>query len=156
MRQKYEGSTKVKRAQLQALRREYELLTMKDGEKVDTYLARTLTIVNKMEANGDPLTLGTVVAKILRFLSPKFNYVVCSIKESNNLDTMTIDELHGSLLVHEQRMIGQQEDEQALKITTSSPSRGWGRGRGGSSRDRGRGRSSFNKSTIECYKCHKL
>nr|GEZ57986.1 retrovirus-related Pol polyprotein from transposon TNT 1-94 [Tanacetum cinerariifolium] len=34
MRQKYEGSTKVKRAQLQALRREYELLSMKDGENV--------------------------------------------------------------------------------------------------------------------------
>ncbi|GJZ60538.1 retrovirus-related pol polyprotein from transposon TNT 1-94 [Tanacetum coccineum] len=158
MRQKYEGSTKVKRAQLQALRREYELLSMKDGEKVDTYLARTLTIVNKMKANGDTLTPGTVVAKILRSLSPKFNYVVCSIEESNNLDTMTIDELHGSLLVHEQRMIGQQEDEQALKITTGSSFRGRGRGRGSSSRGRGRGRgrSSFDKSTIECYNCHKL
>ena len=155
MRQKYEGSTKVKRAQLQALRREYELLSMKEGEKVDTYLARTLTIVNKMKANGDPLTSGVVVAKILRSLSPKFNYVVCSIEESNNLDTMTIDELHGSLLVHEQRMIGQQDDEQALKVTTGSFFRGRGRGRGGC-RGRGRGRYSFDKSTIECYKCHKL
>ncbi|KAJ9559520.1 hypothetical protein OSB04_004680 [Centaurea solstitialis] len=156
MRQKYEGSTKVKRAQLQALRREYELLSMKDGEKVDTYLARTLTIVNKMKANGDPLTSGTVVAKILRSQTPKFNYVVCSIEESNNLDTMTIDELHGSLLVHEQRMIGQQEEEQVfLKVTTSSSNRGRGRGRGGY-RGRGRGRVSFDKSIIECYKCHKL
>nr|GEV52305.1 hypothetical protein [Tanacetum cinerariifolium] len=60
---KYEGSTKVKRAQLQALRREYELLSMKDGEKVDAYLARTLTIVNKMKANGKQLTSRTIVAK---------------------------------------------------------------------------------------------
>ncbi|GJY23804.1 retrovirus-related pol polyprotein from transposon TNT 1-94 [Tanacetum coccineum] len=101
--------------------------------KVDSYLARTLTIVNKMKANGDSLTS----------------------EESINLDTMTIDELHGSLLVHEQRMIGQQDDVQALKITGGSPSRGRGRGRGGM-RERGRGRSSFDKSTIECYKCHKL
>nr|KYP38155.1 Retrovirus-related Pol polyprotein from transposon TNT 1-94 [Cajanus cajan] len=35
MQQKYQGSTKVKRAQLQALRREFELLAMKEGEKVD-------------------------------------------------------------------------------------------------------------------------
>ncbi|GKC58826.1 copia-type polyprotein [Tanacetum coccineum] len=155
MRQKYEGSTKVKRAQLQALRREYELLSMKVGEKVDTYLARTLTIVNKMKANGDPLTSSSVVAKILRSLTPKFNYVVCSIEESNNLDTMTIDELHGSLLVHEQRMTGQQEEDQVLKVTTSSSYRGRGRGRSGY-RGRGRGRVSFDRNTVECYKCHKL
>ncbi|GJZ28589.1 retrovirus-related pol polyprotein from transposon TNT 1-94 [Tanacetum coccineum] len=156
MRQKYEGSTKVKRAQLQALRREYELLSMKVGEKVDTYLARTLTVVNKMKANGDPLTSSSVVAKILRSLTPKFNYVVCSIEESNNLDTMTIDELHGSLLVHEQRMTGQQQEEdQVLKVTTSSSYRGRGRGRSGY-RGRGRGRVSFDRNTVECYKCHKL
>ncbi|XP_068466725.1 uncharacterized protein [Phaseolus vulgaris] len=51
MQQKYQGSTRVKRAQLQALRREFELLAMKDGEKVDSYLGRTLSIVNKMKSN---------------------------------------------------------------------------------------------------------
>lgn len=38
MKQKYHGSTKVKRAQLQALRKEFELLAMKEGEKVDSFL----------------------------------------------------------------------------------------------------------------------
>lgn len=47
MRQKYQGSTKVKRAQLQALRRDFETLHMKEGETVDDYFARTLTIANK-------------------------------------------------------------------------------------------------------------
>ncbi|GJS11893.1 retrovirus-related pol polyprotein from transposon TNT 1-94 [Tanacetum coccineum] len=140
---------------LKALRREYELLSMKEGEKVDAYLARTLKIMNKMKANGEQLTSSNVVAKVLRSLSPKFNYVVCFIEESNNLDTMTIDELHGSLLVHEQRMIRQQDDEQALKISNSLHSRGRGRGRGGRG-GRGRGRLSFDKSTIECYNYHKL
>ena len=32
MKKKYEGSTRVKRAQLQALRRDFETLQMKDGE----------------------------------------------------------------------------------------------------------------------------
>jgi len=31
-----------------------------------------------------------------------FNYVVCSIEESNNINTMTIDELQSSLLMHKQ------------------------------------------------------
>ncbi|XP_017428779.1 uncharacterized protein LOC108336842 [Vigna angularis] len=53
MQQKFQGSTRVKRAQLQALRREFELLTMKDAETIDQYLGRTLSTVNKMKSNGE-------------------------------------------------------------------------------------------------------
>jgi len=98
MQQKYQGSTRVKRAQLQALRREFELLPMKDGEKVDSYLG----VVNKMKSNGEVMDSSIVVSKILRSLTTNFNYVVCSIEESNDLNTLSLDELHGSLLVHEQ------------------------------------------------------
>ena len=45
-----------------------------------------------------------IIEKILRSMTLKFNYVVCSIEESNDLSTMTIDELQSSLLIHEQRM----------------------------------------------------
>ena len=55
MKQKYQGSMKVKRAQLQALRREFELLAMKEEEKVDSFLGRTLTVVNKMKSNGETM-----------------------------------------------------------------------------------------------------
>lgn len=105
MQQKYQGSTKVKRAQLQALRREFELLTMKEGEKVDSFLGQTLNVVNKMKSNGEIMEQSTVVSKILRSLTSKFNYVVCSIKESNDLSILSIDELHGILLVHEQKNV---------------------------------------------------
>nr|KYP40104.1 hypothetical protein KK1_038559 [Cajanus cajan] len=101
MQQKFQGSTRVKRAQLQALRREFELLTMKDAETIDQYLERTLSTVNKMKSNGEVMDSSTVVSKILRSLTPKFNYVVCSIEESNDLSKLSLDELHGSLLVHE-------------------------------------------------------
>ncbi|XP_020224249.1 uncharacterized protein LOC109806288 [Cajanus cajan] len=106
---------KVKRAQLQALRKEFELLTMKEGEKVDNFLGRTLMVVNKMKSNGETTEQSTVVSKILRSLTAKFNYVVCAIEESNDLSALSIDELHGSLLVHEQRMQGYQEEEHVLK-----------------------------------------
>ena len=42
---------------------------------------------------------------------------MCSIEESNDLDTLTIDELQSSMLVHEQRMKRHGGDEQALKVT---------------------------------------
>lgn len=50
MRQKYQGSTKVKRAQLRALRKEFELLAL-IGEKVDKFLGRKLVVINKMKSN---------------------------------------------------------------------------------------------------------
>lgn len=89
-------------AQLQALRREFELLAMKEGEKIDIFLGRTLTVVNKMKVNGESMEQSTIVSKILKSLTSRFNYVVCLIEESNDLSTMSIDELHGSLLVHKQ------------------------------------------------------
>ena len=106
-----------------------------------------------------------IVEKILRSMTSKFNYVVCSIEESNNISTMSIDELQSSLLVHEQRMQGQREEEQVLKVTNVEKfgvrdeyrSEGRGRTRGGfRGRGRGRGRQPFTKALVECFKCHKL
>ena len=156
MKQKYQGSTRVKRAQLQALRREFEVLQMKEGEKVDEYFARTLTIANKMKVHGEKMEQVIIIEKILRSMTSRFDYVVCSVEESNDLDKLTIDELQSSLLVHEQRMNSHNRgDEQALTV---SYERGRGRsGRGASrGRGRGRGRQGFNKALVECYKCHKL
>ena len=48
MNKKYQGSARVKRAQLQALRRDFETLQMKNGESVTEYFARTMGIANKM------------------------------------------------------------------------------------------------------------
>ncbi|RVW19207.1 Retrovirus-related Pol polyprotein from transposon TNT 1-94 [Vitis vinifera] len=145
------------RAHLQALRKEFEILHMKAGESVNEYFARTLTIANKMKANGDDKGDVAVVEKILRSMTPKFDYVVCSIEESKDIDTLTIDELQSSLLVHEQRMSSHEEEEHALKITHGEQSGGRGRGRGSfRGRGRGRGRQSFDKAIVECYYCHKL
>ncbi|KAL6347283.1 hypothetical protein AAG906_013719 [Vitis piasezkii] len=76
-------------------------------------------------------------------MTPKFDYVVCSIEESKNIDTLTIDE--SSLFVHKQRMSSHEEEEHALKITHGEQSGG-----------RGRGRIKLDKATVECYYCHKL
>ncbi|KAL5763072.1 hypothetical protein ACOSP7_019336 [Xanthoceras sorbifolium] len=130
---------------------------MKVGESVNEYFARTLAIANKMKTNGEDKGDVAVVEKILRSMTPKFDYVVCSIEESKDIDTLSIDELQSSLLVHEQRMSTHIEEEQALKVTHGDQSRGGGRGRGNfRGRGRGRGRQSFDKAILECYCCHKL
>jgi len=155
LKQKYQGTARVKRAQLQALRKEFEVFHMKMGESVNDYFARTLTIINKMGIHGEQMNDVVVIEKILRSMTPKFDYVVCSIEESNDIDVLSIDELQSSLLVHEQRMSRHTLDEQALQVTNAVQpgGRNWSRGRG---RGRGRGRSVFDKSMIECYNCHGL
>jgi len=65
MRRNYQGSTKVKLAQLQALRKEFEILAMKEGETIDEYFARTLSIANKMTSHGEKMDQTLVVEKIL-------------------------------------------------------------------------------------------
>jgi len=80
MKQKYQGTSRVNRAQLQALRREFETLQMKDGESVTSYCARTMGIANKMRFHGEQMKDVAIVEKILRSLAPKFDYVVCSIE----------------------------------------------------------------------------
>ncbi|MCI03452.1 retrovirus-related Pol polyprotein from transposon TNT 1-94, partial [Trifolium medium] len=44
MRRKYQGSNKVKRAQLQALRREFEVLCMKEGKSVNEFFCKNSSI----------------------------------------------------------------------------------------------------------------
>ena len=80
MKKKYQGTTHVKRAQLQALRKDFEMLQMKDGESVTSYCARTMEICNKMRFHGEKMKDVVIVKKILHSLSLKFNYVVCSIE----------------------------------------------------------------------------
>jgi len=130
---------------------------MKDGETVSDYFAHTLTITNKLRFLSEILNDVTIIEKILRSMTSKFDYVVCSIEESKDLDTMSIHELQSSLLAHEQRMHSHVVEEQALKITHNNNGSKFGRSsnifRG---RGRGRGRQGFDKSLVECFYCHDL
>ena len=64
LKQKYQGNTRVKRAQLQTLRKEFETLHMKTGEFVNDYFAKALTIANKMRLYGEKMTDVLVIEKI--------------------------------------------------------------------------------------------
>ena len=157
MKLKYQGNSRVKRAQLQTLRRNFELLEMKIRESVTDYFGRVMVVANDMRNCGDDMEDVKIVEKILRTLTENFNYIVCSIEESKDIDSLSVDALQSSLLVHEQKMRKSNNggDDQVLKVTFDDKG-GRGRGRMVQGRGRGRGGRSFNKATIECFKCHKL
>nr|KYP53713.1 hypothetical protein KK1_024287 [Cajanus cajan] len=154
---------KAKNYLFQALDRSIlETIINKDTSKsiwdsVNEYVARILVITNKMKKNGGDLKDFAIVEKILRSMTPKFNYVVCSIVESKDTSMLSLDELQSNLLVHEQRMSNTVHEEHALKVTHGNQYAGRGRGRGGfGGRGRGRSGQNFNKAMVECFACHKL
>ncbi|CAM8952826.1 unnamed protein product [Rhodiola kirilowii] len=105
---------------------------MKDGETVNYYLARVITIAKKIKAcgGGDDIKEIMIIEKIMRSLSKKFNY----------------------------RMVDDNEDEQVLKISCDEKgigSRGQRPYRGSFKGGRGRGRS-YHRAHVECFKCHKI
>ncbi|CAL8103860.1 unnamed protein product [Prunus armeniaca] len=112
-----------------------------------------MAIANKMSIHGEKMEDVTIIEKILRSITTKFDYVVCSIEESNDVKKLSIDELQSSLLVHEQKINRSTSKEHALKVSTNNDSpavrgrggHGRGRGRGGS-HGRGRGSRDRNKS----------
>ena len=108
---------------------------MKSGESVTDYFSQTMAIVNKMRIHGDKKEDITVVEKILRSMTPKFNFVVCSIEEAHDIKELSIDEFQSSLLIHEKKINQQDIEEQALKVSienrsTSKGERGRGKGKG--------------------------
>ncbi|PNX59026.1 hypothetical protein L195_g051210 [Trifolium pratense] len=95
------NESKLQDLKLQALRREFELLVMKEGESVNDFFSRTLTIANCMTAQGERMEQNTIVEKILRSMAPKFNYVVYLIEQSNDVTTLSIEELQKDLVMEE-------------------------------------------------------
>eukprot|EP00253_Pinus_taeda_P029436 PITA_29436 len=61
-------------------------------------------IVNEFRSYGEDLKDQKNVEKILRSLPTKFDGVVVSIEESNDLTQLSVNELMGSLQSHEQRI----------------------------------------------------
>lgn len=136
MEKKFEGNARVKCSTLQALRRDFEILEMKISETITKYFACVMSVANKMRSNREQIRDVTIMEKILRTLTEKFNYVVFLIEESKDIGALTIDELQSSLIVHEQKFHRSNGEEQALKVTMDERNGGRGRVRG-----RGTGRS---------------
>lgn len=52
MKRKFGGNDRVKKSLLQKLRRDFELLEMKESENVEEYFTRVLAITNQIKSNG--------------------------------------------------------------------------------------------------------
>ncbi|KAD4585095.1 hypothetical protein E3N88_22696 [Mikania micrantha] len=160
LKMEYQGDDQVKAIKLQGLMRDFENLCMMDDETVGDYFSRVMTIVSQRRSYGEPVTDQAIVEKILRSLTPRFDYIVPSIEVSNDLTRLTPIRLMGSLKSQEARLNsrtnGQPErsEEQALQVI-QEPSRTSASFRG-RCRSAGRGRYSERNRGPQCHICNRF
>jgi hypothetical protein len=100
----YEGNEKVKEAKLQTYRLKFEQLKMNEDETISKYLLRVEELVNSMKGLGETFDDSLLVKNILRSPPDKFNPKVFAIEELNDLKTLSIDQLLGTLTAYEMRI----------------------------------------------------
>ncbi|XP_073021591.1 uncharacterized protein [Primulina eburnea] len=160
LQKEFQGDSKVIVVRLQSLRRDIETLIMNKGESIADFLSRAMAISSQMRSYGEKINDQTIVEKVLRSLTPKFDHVVAAIEESKDLSVFSFDELMGSLQAHESRINRslKKHEEKAFQVkeavsklgeieisTTRGRGRGGFRGHGrGRGFGRGRGRGRFD------------
>eukprot|EP00253_Pinus_taeda_P029997 PITA_29997 len=130
---------KVKTTKLHLLRRYFENLFMKESDSIDSFFTHVIGLVTQIRSHGEILEERRIVEKLLRVLPSKFDVIVTTIEETKDITNFLVDELHASLITHEQRLSrnGNSSLEHAFKTQMS-----FGRGRCQSrGNKRGRGRS---------------
>lgn len=180
----YQGNEKVKMVRLQALRRDFENLKMKEGEKVKPYSERIQAVANQMRALGEGRSNFDLVVKILASMPKSYAPLSSLMEETKDLKTVTFAELVGSLEAHEKKFFPEDEENgegafharfRSLKIRDHGKTSSWktsykGKGKkwcGFCKKDNhnedvcylksGRKKPDFNKNKgrSECYNCGK-
>ena len=149
---------------------------MGKAETVVDFAMKFMHIVSDLRNLRETMEEKEAVWRFLRATPAKFDALTLSLEQFGELDKVSLDEVIGSLTVHELRLKEREtrEEEQVLlakamgkaKITNEDDSSSRGRGR---HRDRGRGRGrgrnqggeeekdkkAFDKSAIQCYNCQR-
>ncbi|XP_071939100.1 uncharacterized protein [Coffea arabica] len=81
----FQGNDTTRQMQILNLRREFELLRMKDTENIKEYSIRLLDVVNKIRLIGEQLRDSRVIEKILACLPDRFEAKISSLEDSRDL-----------------------------------------------------------------------
>lgn len=166
-----QGADKVKKAQIQTLKAEFEAMSMKDSDPLEDFYMKMNGLVSNIRALGEEMSESYVVKKLLRAVPSNFLQIASTIEQFGDLETMSIEEAIGSLKAHEERLKGQTEvkgdqllltkeewlkkegNEAKLLLTREEWQKRFNKG-GTDGSSNPRGRWGRDKIRIKCYNCH--
>ena len=97
----HEGLDEVKQSNINTLVQQYELFCTKDGETIFSMQMRFTHILNKLQNLGKTISNQDCTNKTLRCMTKEWQPKVTSIKESQNLNTLSMITVFGKLKEHE-------------------------------------------------------
>ena len=110
IQEEFQGSDEVRNVKLNSLRREFELIRMKESETIKDYYSRIKEIVSQMRAYGETILDKKIVEKILISIPQKYDAITTTIEQTKDLTTLPVTQLMGSLEAYEQRLKRHEED----------------------------------------------
>ncbi|XP_072080926.1 uncharacterized protein [Arachis hypogaea] len=120
LRLTHEGTKQVRETRIDMLMKEYEMFSMKEDESIDQMFERFSIIINNLDAMGRNYSEETLVRKILRSLTKKWEVKSTAISERNDFIKITYDELRGKLLAYETTHMSQDKDDKKKSIALKS------------------------------------
>lgn len=119
----HEGTLKMRLSKLQMLTTQFETMKMSEDETVYDYHMRLRELANNTSALGEPIPEGKLVRKVLRSLPKRFEMKVTAIEEAQDISSISLDELIGSLQTFEMNQIDQPEKKSRGVAFVSSTDR---------------------------------
>ena len=110
LKAEFQGDEKSRRMQILTLKRQFEGLKMKDSETIKEFSSNVSKIVNQMTLLGEEIQESRVVEKVLVSLPEKFENEICSLEDSKDFTSMSLQELINALQAVEQRQAYRQEN----------------------------------------------
>ena len=77
---------------------------MKESDNIDSFFTHVIGMVTQIRYHGETLEDKRIVEKLLKILPSRFDVIVTTIEETKDLTKFSVDELHASLMTHEQRL----------------------------------------------------
>ncbi|XP_038888718.1 uncharacterized protein LOC120078515 [Benincasa hispida] len=162
LKTRYLGSERVKMAQVQTFKSEFDVLRMKETETIDEFAGKISGLASKFSTLGVALEDSSLVKKLLDSVPDKYFPVVAGIEKFLDLETMPFEEWKA-------RQKGSSGENSLVNKGRGSggtdhgrwQGRGRGRGHGAECQNSAGGTSNTgngtrDKSHIKCFTCNKM
>jgi hypothetical protein len=97
----YEGDSKVKVIKLQTYRGQFKQLDMKEDENIVAYFLGVDETINAIIGLREEIKESVIVQKVLRSLPLIFDPKISTLEERSDLNSISMDELHGIFTTYE-------------------------------------------------------